>query len=665
MTLFKKILAVLLAVLTTTAAAVLGVLAFPEKGLFSTIAGCLCLLVLVIIFIINDRHFRKGNQLPTGQEFMNYHNQVTEANEQAQSNPALLLHRMEKSLWITRCYCLLIILLAASLPFFFGLSAMTLFSLLGGYILCAIYSMLLQPQTPELPNFPISKDEYPELNRLAQEVCQLAGVTMPIGLYFGDESIGVSQIGNTIAIFLSPVLTNLLTRDEMKQVLLHEMGHIVNKDAQLSQRYQTITTRWNANSFGLITWFGTMLMTIPTERLQNQCALYALTTSRQCEAAADALVKERGDEQHLANALAKVSMLEFFFSEPCRELGFDQYQGEEPRRHLCGDQICLFYRQLGLNEPRWRDFLSHQLPAKIDTHPTFRQRLEHLGVTTYDVSAREPDGPYAQDLSRMREADDQATFQHLSAQWPQLHEEYNQRKELMDRFAATADPYTSFNAQELYDIANAYVTLDDDIALSILNHMLEQEPTNAYALSMKGAILLNHDDKSGVELLFQAADNSNFTDDAMEIIADYALKTGNQPLLDRYRDVVLQLSTHNLDLNHILFNTDTPEYLMPSDLDQDAFDAVLQHILTAGQSVLQEVLTVKKEIQGEHAYMYFLVFSPGTPQNVQEQVRVDIFRYLDMANEQFYLEVTDPKKKSYKRVTQAVKDCCIYRSTEL
>lgn len=195
--------------------------------------------------------------------------------------------------------------------------------------------------------------------------------------------------------------------------------------------------------------------------------------------------------------------------------------------------------------------------------------------------------------------------------------------------------------------------------------MLEQEPTNAYALSTKGALLLNHDDESGIELLFQAAENSTFTDDALEVIGDYALKTGNQPLLDRYRDTALQLSTHNLDLSHMLFNTDTPQYLMPSDLDQETFDAVLQHILSAGQSVLQEVLTVKKEIQGEHAYMYFLVFSPGTSQDVLEQVYMDIFRYLDMVNEQFYLEVTDPKKKSYKVVTQAVKDCYIYRSSDL
>lgn len=663
MTVFKKILAVLLAILTSTAAAVLGVLVFPEKGAFSTVAGCLCLLALVFFFLVNNRHFKKGNQLPTSQEFMDYHNQVTTANEQAQYTPEILLHRMEKSLWLTRCYCLLIIFLAAGLPFFFGLDAMTLFSLLGVYILCAIYSMLLQPQVPELPNFPISKEEYPELNQLAQEVGQLAGVNMPIRLYFGDESIGVSQIGNIIVIYLSPVLTNLLTRDEMKQVLLHEMGHIVNKDAQLSQRYQTITTRWNANSFGLVTWFGTMLMTIPTEHLQEQCALYALTTSRQREASADALVKELGNTQHLANALAKVSMLDFFQSEPCRELGYGQYAVEEPSRHLCDDQISLFYRQLEINEARWRGFLSCQLPARIDTHPTFRQRLEHLGVASYDVRTMEPDGPYAQDLTRIRTFDNQMTFQHLSPQWPRLHEEYNQRKELMDKFAAASDPYSSFNQQELYDIASAYATVNDEIALSILSYMLELEPTNAYALSMKGALLLNHDDENGIEFLFKASDNSNFTDESMEIIAEYALKTGNQPLLDRYRDAVLQLSTHNLDLNHMLFNTENPKSLMSSDLEQNTFDAVLQHILASGQSVLQEVLTVKKEVHGEHAYMYFLVFCPDTPQDIQDQVREDIFRYLDMANEQFYLEITDPKQKSYKRITQAVKNCSIYRNT--
>lgn len=417
MRIFKRILAAILAIFTTAAAAVLGTFAFPEGGLLPTLLGFLSLLVLICFFLVNYRHFQKGLQLPTSQEFMDYHDQLTEANEQAQHNPELLLQRMEHSLWIARGYCVLMVLLSASLPFFFGLSAMALFNLLGFYILWAIYSMLLQPQTPELPNYPIPAEEYPELNQLAREVGDLAGVSLPIRLYFGDENIGVTQIGNIIAVFLSPFLTNLLTREEMKQVLLHEMGHIVNKDAQLSQRYQTITARWSTQTFGLVTWFGTMLMTIPTEQLQTQCALYAITTSRKQEEAADNLVKERGQSQQLANALAKVSMLDFFQSEPCRELGFDQYDSPEPSRHLCDDQLTLYYRQLEQNEDRWRGFLSRQLPAKIDTHPIFRQRLEHLGVETYDVWTREPDGPYSQDLARIREADNQTAFQHLSQQF--------------------------------------------------------------------------------------------------------------------------------------------------------------------------------------------------------------------------------------------------------
>lgn len=212
-------------------------------------------------------------------------------------------------------------------------------------------------------------------------------------------------------------------------------------------------------------------------------------------------------------------------------------------------------------------------------------------------------------------------------------------------------------------MAMAYAEVDHESALTILNHILTKEPNNSYALSLKGGILLTNDDDTGAEYLFKAAENSvNYIESYMEAIGDYALKTGNQELLERFREASLNLTTKNMDWNNTMYGKNQSEQLLPSDLSPDLFETVRSYIIDAGKEHLAEVLTAKKVVGDDHVFMYYLIFKDNTSPETMDQIGYDVFRYLDMSDEQFYLEVISAKSKTCKQLKQRVPHCTIYQS---
>ena len=664
----KKLLSFLLAIATEAITIAAGTYLLPQDSPAALVASLVCVILMVILFIVNFTSFRHGNRQITSEEFLKQRETVFQASDQARLDPSILLHRMERTLWGVRIYYFLLILLAVSMIFFrsaiHDVDRNTFSHLFAAYILWGLYQMLFQTEKSELPEYPLSRDAYPELYKMVDEARDIAKVKLPIRMFLGGENVSVAVINKEIIILLGAQEASLLTRSELKQVLLHELAHVVNQDSLRLARYQKVIQRWDAKSFDLLTWYGTMLMIIPTNKLQEQCALYLIASSSTHEQDADALVKKLGDPQQLVNALGKIAMLDFFRSETCRELDFDYLNREGPSEHYNEYFLSLFYARLAVMETRWRQTLAVQLPARIDSHPIFRQRMENMNITSYVVTNQEADGAYLEDVERMCDWDDRLSFDYATSHWEEAQAEHKKRLTQIEKYRSAETPFESFSNEELYDMAGAFVGLEDETAIVILDHILSQEPKNTYALSMKGTILLRMENEEGAELLFRAAEESvNFIDEYLEPVGDYALKTGNQPLLERYREAILQLTTQNMDRNNALYDNNKQEQMVYSDLDSTVFNAVLSHIKSSDQGTLSEVMTAKKVVGQDYVYMYFLVFKDGISTEVKDEVYYSIFRYLDMSDEHFYLEVTDPKLKTYKQLKQWLPDCSIYLNT--
>lgn len=410
---FKKIVSCLMALATEMFLVSLGTRLLPQSiapaaVLFWVLSGLLCAL-----FILNLKAYLRDTKRITSEEYLKQRQTILDASEQAKIDPNVLIHRLEASLWGVRFYYVMILLLTGGIVFFasaFSLEPMVVINVICSYILWGLFQMLLQAEKVPLPDHPLSPDEYPALYEMVEKVRTISGIKMPVRLFLGGNNASVAIVGNEVIILLAAQEASILTRDEMTQVLLHELAHVVNQDSLRLAKYQRVLQRWDITNFDYITWPGTLMMTIPTALLQKHCALYLIATSSRQEQAADQLAMKSGDPQHLVNALAKINMLEFFREEPCRELGFDYYERESPAPHFNELVLKEFHKRLSEREETWRGYLQRQLPAQIDSHPIFRHRMESLNISSYSVHTVETAAAYLDDIRRMREKDDQLAF---------------------------------------------------------------------------------------------------------------------------------------------------------------------------------------------------------------------------------------------------------------
>jgi heat shock protein HtpX len=87
------------------------------------------------------------------------------------------------------------------------------------------------------------KEEYPQLYSMMQEITQKASLPMP-KLYIIDSSqanaFATGRNKNHAAVAVTTGLMKILSKDELKGVLAHEVGHIQNKDILISSVAATI-----------------------------------------------------------------------------------------------------------------------------------------------------------------------------------------------------------------------------------------------------------------------------------------------------------------------------------------------------------------------------------------------------------------------------------------
>jgi heat shock protein HtpX len=163
---------------------------------------------------------------------------------------------------------------------------------------------------------PIGSDQAPGLHRIVRELSFAAGIPMP-RLYVVAEAqpnaFACGRNPDNAAVAVTEGVTRLLSEDELRGVLAHELAHIRNRD--------TLTQAVAAAIGGAITWIAYMLLWFRDDRsplglvaalgmvilAPIAATLVQLGISRQREYAADATgARIAGSAAGLAGALAKL-----------------------------------------------------------------------------------------------------------------------------------------------------------------------------------------------------------------------------------------------------------------------------------------------------------------------------------------------------------------------
>jgi heat shock protein HtpX len=164
---------------------------------------------------------------------------------------------------------------------------------------------------------PISQEDDPRLYQMVQELTTRAGLPMPKLYVIPQEQPNAFATGrnqNHSAVAVTEGIRKLLSEDELRGVLSHELGHVRNHDILLTSVVASIASA--------ITWIGYMVLWIGGDNNSPlgiigplllwllapiAAAIIQLAISRQREYAADATGAEiSGNPESLASALLRL-----------------------------------------------------------------------------------------------------------------------------------------------------------------------------------------------------------------------------------------------------------------------------------------------------------------------------------------------------------------------
>lgn len=439
-----------------------------------------------------------------------------------------------------------------------------------------VFFMPLAVATPPSA-YLLDKNRFPLVYSTVREAAEKSGCHLDIKIYNCSVNVSVTVYNRTAIICINYLYGALLTRDELFNVMLHEFAHIVNSDVYRGKTFARAAQRFDGDIGNVIAGFGRMLLlTLPAAAVVLKTEFYNMFANRHHEIEADKALIALGDPQKSINALAKTKTVEYFENVPHRELSYDFFAPEQPTGDYAAQELALFLKHRELHGEEWLALLEKELPARVDSHPTFRNRMAALGCDKYDAFCVETDPAYAAEQREIIAAADRTMNEENTKNYGVMRENaYVKRKKVIDEYDEAVKSGGEIADNKLYEYLQAFLGVDDDIALELADRAATL-PDPTIANYYKANIFFNRNDDRCIECLKAVAastDNMELALSATDFLGEYALKTGNEKLLNEYRSTapeIVQASRDKGERNRFDKNT----VLEKCDLSADVLQSV-------------------------------------------------------------------------------------------
>ena len=645
----------LVALAVTVALEILGGWLLPKRE--DPLYGILVIVdaaVIALFYLANFLFYRRLEYLYNKRKLSEIHETLLKKQQSVEADYRQALLRLRKSIHFARTWYVLMMVLVCSAAFLIIPASLPIpFVLMVCYLLWGLLCIWFRKEEDTTPRLELSERDYPTIHQLVCQAAKTAGSTMPVRMCAGGESIGILRKPKEIWIMLDAVTCALYTKQELYNVLLHEFAHEINEDTVETMRAGQALERWAGLPEGVLTRIGGYLLTLPACVISLEYIFYELFATKHREELADACAMRWGNAQELVNSLAKGSVWRFFEnSSQVPELTmYSECAEETPPVDLPARALRAFRRMLPEKRGEWRRRLEVELPPRIRSHPIFRERREAFGVVEYSFETEETDPAYLSETEAMLALTGKAIAERMAETYEEDRQYYYfERKALIDRAKAMTD-WSACTIDERIEMARALAVLEPELEETAIWSILQDDPENAYGFMLLGSKRYRENDPACVELLRQAADrNHNFVEDAYEKIGEYALRNGDEALLETYRDEVTDaVQTARDTSDSLALGWKRQEKLSGNDLAKDRFEENLEAILERTEGRLTGLYSVKKAVVGGPCYYYFLEFPPALDEEERTRLQHQVFLYLDYCEEQYYLEdLTDqPKKRDY------------------
>ncbi|MBD5132002.1 MAG: hypothetical protein HDT28_05355 [Clostridiales bacterium] len=448
---------------------------------------------------------------------------------------------------------------------------------------------------------------YPKLYELAQSAAEVLGCKSPLELALGGiEGISVLELNGKVRISLGYLYAAYLTKDELKNVLLHEFAHVVNGDVKFSYACSKHIQRFSMANSHIAICASKVFSSLGFYMLMDfRHEMYSTFASEHIEKLADDTVREKGDVQTFVNALAKSELLSRFANIAVPELDYYYYESETPSNDFCSRNVALYPAYIDKYGEIWQRYMTVELRPRVSSHPIFHERVAAMGCESYNPFVVETDEGYAAELNKFVELADKIHAQQIPYELVRQGA-YLERKEAMDSYEKTLENGETPSYGQMTNALDAYSMVDEEKAIALADIMIERDVNAPFANNYKGFILKRHGDPACVEYFKIAANDYRNAESAIENIMEFALMSGDEQLITEYRENLPdKLQSMEDKFKRVSFTRD--KKIEVCDLEKYVIDGFVEKVVEAGGNAVESIYICKYTDEDGEAHYPFAV----------------------------------------------------------
>lgn len=598
-----------------------------HAALLSAVTFILLALTL-LLNIIMERNVKKQLEKLTEREKLN---ELLTLHAKAKENFKTEMHRMVSAAVITIIYIITLLLVSVAFCIFTGAAfGFTYTALFGWYfVFCVIdrmYCISFRPVRIDT----IVPEEYPVISKIIDGVRDIYEIRDRDLYILPDNTCnaGIAEIPGGYSLYLGVPLGSVIDENELRQIMIHEFAHVINLDTRIgfvSVMLMSFMTAKSSNPAGVIN----LMFRYAALKYNIVYSKYRIASSFVSEENADSAIIKYGDPQLSIDAMSKINCYSFYVREDRYNL-FADY--ETLPEHICSVNVRHFKEALEKHSGRWKELIKKELPAQLNSHPTFNQRKTKLGVEDFEIKIRPSDNALNKEWTRLAKFTDDRIADQMKQDYGKKRQKVYTRS--LDRINQWEESDKTRPSEEMRTVIDAYMNLTRiGEAGQLCMQTIERsgnENAKAYPLFLAGQIRLREYDDSGIELIKRAmAINANYIEPGMNMIGDFFRIMGRETELEDCRAIApeeIQKARDTVGKAGILRRSDR----LSPERDIDGLEKHIGRIIELGQNNVHEIYLVRKTINdGFFTGAFVVKFKARLDKDLADELLFDIFCYFD------------------------------------
>lgn len=405
-----------------------------------------------------------------------------------------------------------------------------------GSVIIILKSLYIKLESPN--EVTLNREEHPQLFKVIDSAIEMTKAPKLDEIYILDDAnVRVTCLLNGFGANGKNVLgigiqvLKLLNEEEFKAVIIHELAHIYNDDTKVSSKISRRLTRWNEIVYRVDEGDNIikMILLLPFAKFYiEKLERYLDAMSQTKELLADKEVSKYMSVEIYAKATMKLEIMEEFLANPYSKLEI-RSSDEAPKNYFT-TLFEDFERELPNRKEQWMNQIKKRISSIYDTHPSFKERMEALGIEdfNYDINFNDQSDDYKKEIDTLIEIKNKQWHKYWSDEWEEVTKEYKEQLEIIKNYKDTDD------IEKIMEYGEALEDLGEyEKALEFYKDIASKDKECAIAMYKVGQIMLMNNDEEGIEFIEKSVElDGSFFISAMGIITEYFLDNGMKEKID-------------------------------------------------------------------------------------------------------------------------------------